>query len=147
MASDTAKPLTIREMAAASGLSEHTLRYYERIGLIKPIPRDGSSGHRRYSADTVQLIEALSCLRATGLPIEEMRRFLLLLESGQAAANEQKALFQAHARELAREMEQLRLRQRYIQGKIAYWEAIEHGDQEEAQRVSQASKAIAAKLR
>lgn len=37
--------LTIKQMAALSGVSEYTLRYYEKIGLTKPIPRDGSSGH------------------------------------------------------------------------------------------------------
>ena len=42
--------LTIAQAAARAGLPESTLRYWERIGLIRPVERDGSSGHRRYSA-------------------------------------------------------------------------------------------------
>src|SRR5689334_5749529 len=86
--------LTIKQVAAQSGLSEYTLRYYEKIGLIEPIPRDGSSGHRRYHPDTVQRLEALSCLRACGLSLDEMRLYLRKREQGDRAAAEQKAMFE-----------------------------------------------------
>ena len=102
--------LTIKQMAAQSGMSEYTLRYYEKIGLIQPIPRDGSSGHRRYSAATAQMVEALACLRASGLSLDEMRLYLPLRERGDEAAAEQKALFLAHAEEVADEIRQLTIR-------------------------------------
>src|SRR5260221_13395531 len=73
--------LTIKQMAAQSGMSEYTLRYYEKIGLIQPIPRDGSSGHRRYSAATAQMVEALACLRASGLSLDEMNHFNTILST------------------------------------------------------------------
>jgi DNA-binding transcriptional MerR regulator len=114
-------PLTIREVAAQSGLSEYTLRYYERIGLIRPIPRDDSSGHRRYPPETGAMLEALSCLRKSGLSIEDMRRFLELYAQGNLAAAEQGELFSAHLEKIKREIAQLQIRKQYIEGKAAYW--------------------------
>lgn len=92
--------LTIQEMARQSGLSEHTLRYYERIGLLTPIPRDGSSGHRRFPPETVQLVESLACLRGTGMTVADMRHYLQLNERGdtdraQAIAGENRLMVKA----------------------------------------------------
>ena len=139
--------LTIKQMAALSGMSEYTLRYYEKIGLIKPIPRDGSSGHRRYSADTAQTVEALSCLRASGLSLAEMRRYLQLRERGDEAAAEQKALFLAHAEEVADEIRKLNLRQCYLNGKVAYWDARMKGDMELAEQLAAQNQEIAKELK
>jgi MerR family copper efflux transcriptional regulator len=59
--------LTIQDVSRRSGLSEPTLRYYEQVGLIGPIVRDESSGHRRYREDDVDTLQALACLRAMGV--------------------------------------------------------------------------------
>src|SRR5690349_1245444 len=61
--------LTIQETSATTGLSVHTLRYYERIGLIHPISRS-TSRHRRYREEDLRWIEFLLRLRATGMPIQ-----------------------------------------------------------------------------
>ncbi|MGW4527320.1 MerR family DNA-binding transcriptional regulator [Amycolatopsis sp. NPDC004378] len=58
--------LTILEASRRSGLSEPTLRYYEQIGLVGPVPRDPSSGHRRYDAAAMDVLDALGC--STGTP-------------------------------------------------------------------------------
>src|SRR5579859_3841245 len=114
MATQPEASLTIQQMAARSGLSEYTLRYYEKIGLIEPIPRDGSSGHRRYSEQTALKVEALACLRACGLSLDDMRRHLELLERGDEAAVEQKALYAAHAEKIMEEIRHLQIRQQYL---------------------------------
>lgn len=85
---------TLQEVVQRSGLSEHTLRYYERIGLLDRVKRDSSSGHRRYTAEDVQNIEALACLRTTGMSIDDMRKYFALLKDGRAAADQQLALFE-----------------------------------------------------
>ncbi|SRR5258706_10753863 len=139
--------LTIQQMAAQSGMSEYTLRYYEKIGLIQPIPRDGSSGHRRYSADTVQVVETLACLRASGLSLDDMRRYLRLRERGDEAAAEQKALFVAHAEEVAEEIRKLEIRQRYLSGKMAYWDARMNGDLQLAKQIAAQNQEIAKELK
>ena len=139
--------LTIQQMAAQSGMSEYTLRYYEKIGLIKPIPRDGSSGHRRYSAETAQMVEALSCLRASGLSLDDMWRYLQLREHGDEAAAEQKALFLAYAKEVEDEIRKLTIRQRYLSGKVAYWDAHLNGDLELAEQIAAQNQEIAQELK
>ncbi len=139
--------LTIKQMAVQSGLSEYTLRYYEKVGLIRPIPRDKSSGHRRYRADTVEIVEALSCLRACGLSLEAMRTYLRQRERGDEAAAEQKALFLAHAEEVADEIRKLKIRQRYLSGKVAYWNARMNGDMELAKQIADQNQEIAKELK
>src|SRR5712664_1449518 len=95
---DGAIALTIQEVSRRSGLSEPTLRYYEKIGLIERVERDESSGHRRYGAAVVNRIEALACLRATGMSVQDMRDYLRHLDEAArgrdtAAAAEMSALF------------------------------------------------------
>lgn len=73
--------LTIQEVAEATGLSVHTLRYYGRIGLIHSIGR-AENTHRRYSMDDVGWIEFLKKLRAIGMPIHQMQRYAELQRQG-----------------------------------------------------------------
>lgn len=120
--------MTIAEAAARCGLPQSTLRYWERIGLVQPIQRDPSSGHRRYSAQQVGQLETLANLRAVGLSIEDMRTYLRGAERGDSAAGEQKALFQAHADTLAERLAELELRRAYLELKVEYWAAREAGD-------------------
>jgi MerR family copper efflux transcriptional regulator len=58
-----------------SGLSEPTLRYHEQVGLIGPIERDARSRHRRYGEKDLDTLQALACLRAMGVGIEDMRAY------------------------------------------------------------------------
>jgi DNA-binding transcriptional MerR regulator len=73
--------LTIQEAAEATGLSAHTLRYYERIGLIHPINREENT-RRCYTVDDVGWIDFLLKLRATGMSIKDMQRYAELQRQG-----------------------------------------------------------------
>jgi DNA-binding transcriptional MerR regulator len=73
--------LTIQEAADATGLSAHTLRYYERIGLIHPINREENT-RRCYTVDDVGWIDFLLKLRATGMSIKDMQRYAKLQRQG-----------------------------------------------------------------
>jgi MerR family transcriptional regulator, aldehyde-responsive regulator len=128
--------VTIAEAAARCGLPESTLRYWERIGLVRPVPRDVSSGHRRYDAEDVATLETLGNLRAVGLSIEDMRAYLAGARRGDDAAGEQRALFEAHARHLADELAALEVRRRYLDLKVHYWSAREAGDLDKAAAVA-----------
>jgi DNA-binding transcriptional MerR regulator len=90
-----ARTLSIAEAARASGLSAHTLRYYERTGLLEPVNRNGS-GHRRYRETDLELIAFLAKLRATGMPIRTVRRYAQLMAAGEATNAERLALLEAH---------------------------------------------------
>jgi DNA-binding transcriptional MerR regulator len=101
--------LTIQDAARRSGLSEPTLRYYEEVGLIGPIARDPSSGHRRYRQEEVDTLQALACLRAMGVGIGEMRTYQANRELGHTKAGEQRDLLLRHAERVEGEIETLRI--------------------------------------
>jgi DNA-binding transcriptional MerR regulator len=73
--------LTILEVTKATGLSAHTLRYYERIGLIHPIAREENT-RRRYTVDDVGWIDFLLKLRAIGMSIKDMQKYAELQRRG-----------------------------------------------------------------
>ncbi|NTV39580.1 MAG: MerR family transcriptional regulator [Demequinaceae bacterium] len=72
---------TIDEAASRMGVTKHTLRYYEREGLLPPIAK-ASSGHRRYTDDDLGWVRTLQLLRGTGMPIREMKDFVELTRAG-----------------------------------------------------------------
>jgi DNA-binding transcriptional MerR regulator len=73
--------LTIQQVSEATGLSAHTLRYYERIGLIHPIEREENT-RRLYTEDDIGWIDFLLKLRATGMSIKEMQIYAELQRQG-----------------------------------------------------------------
>ncbi|GAA4669084.1 MerR family transcriptional regulator [Amycolatopsis dongchuanensis] len=123
---------TIQEVSRRSGLSEPTLRYYERIGLIGPVRRDPSSGHRRYDPELVETIVALSCLRDTGMSVRDLREYLAHL--GDGAAAHLRELFRRNASRLDAEIERLAVRREYLRHKAELWDARVRGDAEAESR-------------
>jgi DNA-binding transcriptional MerR regulator len=83
----TNEKLTIQQVAEATGLSVHTLRYYERIGLIHSIGR-AQNTHRRYTMDDIGWIDFLNKLRATGMSIQQMQDYAALQRMGDASLPE-----------------------------------------------------------
>jgi DNA-binding transcriptional MerR regulator len=87
--------LTISDAARASGVSAHTLRYYERAGLLDPIDR-AAGGHRRYAEEDLVRIQFLSKLRSTGMPIRQIRAYADLMRGGDETHEARLALLQEH---------------------------------------------------
>lgn len=112
--------LTIAEVAARTGLTAHALRYYEREGLMLQVGRAGS-GHRRYGENDLGWIELITKLRATGMPVRDVRRYAELVRSGAGNEAERMRLLREHR---DRVREQLELTTRYldtIEFKIEYY--------------------------
>jgi DNA-binding transcriptional MerR regulator len=121
--------LTIQEVSRRSGLSEPTLRYYEEVGLVGPVDRDTRSGHRRYDDADLDVLQALACLRALGMGIEDMRTYQAnRARSGPAVAAEQRDLLLRHSTRMTAEIAALHTRLDYLQEKAALWDARAHGD-------------------
>ena len=120
--------LTIQEASRCSGLSEPTLRYYEEIGLIGPVDRDASSGHRRYQPEDVDVLRALACMRSLGVGIEDMRVYQANRTRGNEAAAEQRDLLLRHAGRIEAEIAAQHTRLEYLRAKAALWDARAHGD-------------------
>ena len=89
--------MTIREIAAKTNMSTDTLRYYERIGLLPPVPRN-AAGIRNYDEYFVNFINFIKKLKASGMSLEHMIDYIRLAEMGDATIQERKKLL-AEARE------------------------------------------------
>ncbi len=113
--------LTIADAARASGVSAHTLRYYERAGLIDGVERAGS-GHRRYSDEDLAWIEVLQCLRATGMPVRGIRRYAELVRDGDGNEVERLSLLQEHRDAVQAQLAQVREHLAFIEHKIANYQ-------------------------
>lgn len=72
--------MTIHEVSEKYGISPDTLRYYEKVGLIPPVTR--SSGKRDYSQEDLRWVQLAICMRASGLSIEALARYLRLFRQG-----------------------------------------------------------------
>lgn len=116
--------LSIAQMARRSGLSPHTLRYYERIGLIAPTRR-AANGHRRYRAADIAWVEFLTRLRDTGMPIRQMKRYADLRAQGDETAAARRTLLQAHRRHIADRIERLSINLDRLDDKIETYRALE----------------------
>ncbi|MBC7250634.1 MAG: MerR family transcriptional regulator [Anaerolineae bacterium] len=117
--------LTVQQAAQKTGLSAHTIRYYERIGLIPTIQR-AANGHRRYTEDDIGWIEFLKCLRSTGMPIAEMQRYVELQQAGDATLNDRLALLEAHRRRIKAKIRELNNFLERIEGKIDYYQQMKN---------------------
>jgi len=122
--------LTIQEVARRSGLSEPTLRYYEQVGLLGPVERDPSSGHRRYTDEDVDTLQVLACLRSMGVGIEDMRTYQANRGRGREAAGQQRDLLLRHAERIEVQLATLRVHLEYLQAKASLWDARDRGDAE-----------------
>ncbi len=117
--------LTIQQVAEATGLSVHTLRYYERCHLIAPIDRS-ANGHRRYSSDDLRWIELLNRLRLTGMPIRQMQRYAELVRNHpNSDFEERRQILAAHREGVVEQIQQLQENLAVIDWKIQNYTTLE----------------------
>ncbi|WP_408896831.1 MerR family transcriptional regulator [Nocardioides sp. R1-1] len=141
------RTFSIKEAAALTGLPASTLRYYESIGVVAPVGRSASSGHRVYTEDDLDLLTWVACLNATGMSVSDMKQYVANGAAGAAAAGQQVDLLTAQRDRLAREAELLAVRRRYVDLKIDYWRAVADGDDAHAASLSAQARALADALK
>ncbi|MBE9136027.1 MerR family transcriptional regulator [Nodosilinea sp. LEGE 07088] len=117
--------LTIQQVAAATGLSVHTLRYYERCDLIAPVGRS-RNGHRRYSAHDLRWIEFLNRLRLTGMPIRQMQQYAELVRSHpDSGFHTRRQILMGHREAVLAQIQQLQDNLAVIDWKIQHYSELE----------------------
>jgi DNA-binding transcriptional MerR regulator len=112
--------LTISDAARLSGVSAHTLRYYERAGLLDPIDR-AASGHRRYAEEDLARIQFLTKLRSTGMPIRQIREYADLMRRGDDTHEARLALLEAHGDAVRAHLAETERNLELIDYKIGYY--------------------------
>ena len=115
--------LTIQEVARLTGLSTHTLRYYERIGLIHPIDREQNT-RRCYTTDDVGWIDFLLKLRATGMSIKDMQRYAALQRKGDPTLPQRVEMLRALKASVEARMEELGEHLNLVNYKIDIYQKI-----------------------
>lgn len=121
--------LTIQQVAEATGLSVHTLRYYERCHLIAPVGRS-ANGHRRYSANDIRWIQFLNKLRLTGMPIRQMQQYAELVRSQpDTGFHQRRQLLEAHRQTVLDQIQQLQDNLAVIDWKIQHYGELEANHQ------------------
>jgi DNA-binding transcriptional MerR regulator len=113
----SAPTLSIQQAATRSHVSVHTLRYYERIGLLPPIARD-SNGRRQYTEFDLGAVNILLRLRDTGMPIQGMKKFAELLAQGDSAIPERLVLLEQHQKAVHQRILELQTNLEAIDAKI-----------------------------
>jgi DNA-binding transcriptional MerR regulator len=93
------RELTVAEAAHEAGVSAHTIRYYERAGLLAAVERNGS-GHRRFTAQDIDWLVMITRMRATGMPIRRIREYAELVWAGDGNERERLAIMEAHRDEV-----------------------------------------------
>lgn len=108
--------LGISEVAERTGVSAHTLRYYERIGLLR-VPRDGA-GRRVYGPIDVGRVVMISILRAAGMPIGDLQTYFGLVRDGAGNEVERLAVLERHRDHVVQSLEELTAALELIELKI-----------------------------
>lgn len=116
--------LSIDEVAKRTGLTAHTLRYYERIGLIAPVGR-AAGGQRRYAASDLAWIEFLLRLRITHMPIGKMQAFAQLRGAGDSTVPARRQMLEEHLTEVLAEIEAMRRSATSLEAKIEHYRSLE----------------------
>ncbi|MGW4382447.1 MerR family transcriptional regulator [Kitasatospora sp. NPDC004531] len=110
--------LTIGEASDRTGVSVHTLRYYERVGLVvSPVDRT-VGGRRRYHQLDLDWITVCTRLRATGMPIKTIRRYAELVTAGPGNEQERLALLESHYADVATRIAELQDNLKIVDHKI-----------------------------
>lgn len=115
---------TISEVAAATGLTAHTLRWYERIGLLDPVDRT-YSGQRRYSDGDLARLGFLSRLRLTGMSVADMLRYVELARLGEHTFAERRDLLVTHREEVRQRLADLHATLAVLDHKIDLYSGIQ----------------------
>lgn len=114
---------SIAQVAAESGLSVPTLRFYEQEGIIPPVPRDGA-GNRLYGEAERSRINTIRCLRAAGLTLPHMKRYFAMTDEGEDSLRVRRELLLHTQENLQKQHEELERCMRYLSLKIAHYDAI-----------------------
>jgi DNA-binding transcriptional MerR regulator len=110
----------IGEFARLTGLSEYTIRYYEKAGVLRPAKRDGS-GLRDFDESDIAWMEFVRRLKDTGMPIGEIKRYAELRMAGDGTKDERLHLLEAHERRVVQEIAEKTKNLEKLREKIAFY--------------------------
>ncbi len=119
--------MTIKEVSGQYGISQDTLRYYERVGMIPAVART-AAGNRDYGKEDLDWIRLVLCMRGAGLPIEGIRRYVELCQQGEDTIPDRLQLLKDQYQVLTSQRQQIDTMLERLEYKIGRYEkAVESG--------------------
>ena len=97
---------SIQDVSKKTGLTAHTLRYYEKEGLISGVERS-QGGFRQYTDEDLERLGLICCLKNTGMSIQEIARFVQLAREGDHTLQERVELLRAHREQVLKRMAEM----------------------------------------
>lgn len=128
--------MKIAEVSEQYGLSNDTLRYYERVGLIQPVNRNGS-GIRDYTELDLRRVEFIKCMRSAGLPVEVLIEYMALVEQGDRTIKARKEILMEQRTLLLARMQEMQKTLDLLDHKI---EGYENTILKKEKRITQSEK-------
>ena len=113
--------MTIAEASKKYDISADTLRYYERIGLIPPVPRT-KSGIRDYDEASCGWIQLMKCMRKAGVQIEALIEYVALYQQGEETARARKAILEEQREQVRMRLEEMQESLHLLDKKIQHYE-------------------------
>ena len=127
--------MTIREISEKYGISQDTLRYYERVGMIPTVTRT-AGGRRDYTKEDEQWVELALCMRSAGLPVEVMIEYVRLFQEGDATIPKRLALLRRQKTVLEEQKRQTEATLKRLEQKIRLYEEAQEGVQRKGEEAA-----------
>ena len=115
--------INIQRFSTLTNISAHTIRYYEKIGVLKHIARN-ANGHRFFTSKDIDWIQFVKRLKEMGMPLDNIKLYADLREQGESTAEQRKQLLQDHAVLLEEKIALEALHLKKIKEKIIYYENV-----------------------
>ncbi len=115
--------MNIKEFSEITGISAHTLRYYEKIGILQEVKRN-ASGHRNYTERDIVWAEFINRLKETGMPLAQIKEYASLRKRGECTAKTRMNLLEQHALVLKQKITEEQQHLKKINEKIQHYEKL-----------------------
>jgi DNA-binding transcriptional MerR regulator len=117
------KQFTMKEIIKITGLTSHTLRYYESIGLLQNINRN-KQGYRSYSEEDIKWLSFITKLRESNMPISTILEYASLIRNGQSTKDQRKEILVKHKENILHQISLLNDSLQIVEDKIDYYNKL-----------------------
>ncbi len=115
--------MNIQKFSEITNLSPHTIRYYEKIGLLRNIARN-ASGHRWFTEKELAWVEFIKRLKDTGMPLDDILKYADLREEGDSTSEQRMQMLQAHAMKLEEKIAEEQFHLQKLKEKIEHYSKL-----------------------
>lgn len=113
---------TVKEVATICDISPYTIRFYDKEGLLPFVTRN-STGNRQFSDSDLNVVKLICCLKNSGMPIKEIKRYIDLCMQGVETSEQRKQIMIDHRKEVLKQIDNLKKNLTIIDLKIAFFDA------------------------